>query len=228
MKKKTIIVLDTETLSINQTDKVEMHNNLPYQIGYAVVTPCDGATLLTRNYVIQETFFGMPERMKSAYYAHKIPLYYEAIAKGEMKVEGFFKVMAELHRIVKEYDVCAICAHNARFDVDALNTLCEVLSGYRCALPNVEIWDSMKMVKTFTETKAYTKFCDENKYKTGHRPPRNRMTAEIIYRFISGDNDFVEEHTALEDVKIECEIIFKAYRTHKKMERVLYKKWEEK
>jgi hypothetical protein len=48
------------------------------------------------------------------------------------------------------------------------------------------------------------------------------MTAEILYRFITGNNDFVESHTAFEDTEIEREIVLKAYRTHYKMERVLY------
>ena len=48
------------------------------------------------------------------------------------------------------------------------------------------------------------------------------MTAEILYRFITGNADFVEKHTAFEDTMIEREIVLKAYRTHKKMERILY------
>jgi hypothetical protein len=35
------------------------------------------------------------------------------------------------------------------------------------------------------------------------------MTAEILYRYLSGDNDFEEQHTGLADVMIEKEI-FKA------------------
>ena len=32
-------------------------------------------------------------------------------------------------------------------------------------------------------------------------------TAEILYRYISGNNDFIEAHTALKDAEIEAEIL---------------------
>ena len=117
----------------------------------------------------------------------------------------------------------AIVAHNARFDIDAINATFKWLYGFTCqVLDNMEIWDSMKMAKTFADTPSYRKFCERNEYLTKHKPPRARMTAEILYRFITGNNDFIESHTALEDTQIEREIVLYAYRTHKKMERVLY------
>jgi hypothetical protein len=49
-----------------------------------------------------------------------------------------------------------------------------------------------------------------------------RLTAEIIYRFISGDENFIEEHKGLDDVLIEKEILAYCYRKHKKMNPRLY------
>lgn len=39
-----------------------------------------------------------------------------------------------------------------------------------------------------------------------------KTSAEMAFRYISSDADFVESHTALEDVNIECEILLKALR----------------
>jgi hypothetical protein len=50
------------------------------------------------------------------------------------------------------------------------------------------------------------------------------MTAEVLYRFITKDNDFVESHTGLEDVMIEKEILAYCYRQHKKMKKELFNK----
>ena len=47
-------------------------------------------------------------------------------------------------------------------------------------------------------------FCTENGYVLKNGSPR--LTAEILYRYISGQNDFEEEHTGLADVMIEKEI----------------------
>jgi hypothetical protein len=49
-----------------------------------------------------------------------------------------------------------------------------------------------------------------------------RFTAEILFRFISKDNTFVESHTGLEDVMIEKEILAYCFKQHKKMERHLW------
>ena len=56
------------------------------------------------------------------------------------------------------------------------------------------------------DDEAYKKFCIENQYLTGNNQPK--MTAEVLYRYITGKNDFDESHTALEDVRIEKLIYF--------------------
>ena len=59
---------------------------------------------------------------------------------------------------------------------------------------------------------------------TNHKTPRVRLTAEILYRYISGQHDFDESHTGLEDVLIETVIMAHCFRQHKKMEKRLFSK----
>ena len=42
---------------------------------------------------------------------------------------------------------------------------------------------------------------------TKHKTPRPRENAETLYAFLTNDPTYVEEHTALEDSKIELEIL---------------------
>jgi hypothetical protein len=56
----------------------------------------------------------------------------------------------------------------------------------------------------FKKDENYKPWCVEHGYMTANNQPR--LTAEIVYRYITGDNDFTESHTGLEDVKIETEI----------------------
>ena len=72
---------------------------------------------------------------------------------------------------------------------------------------------------TIVKQKSYIKFCEENGYMTKHKNPKPRATAEILYRYITGNNDFEESHTALEDVLIEKDIFVQCERQHKKMRR---------
>ena len=226
MKKNYAIVMDTETCNIIKTDKVAPGNNLAYDIGFSVVCPSTGEIVLERSYIVREIFFGEVERMKSAYYADKLPQYFKDIAEGKRVIKSFFEIMNEISDLCDNMNIVAIVAHNARFDVDALNTTARWLTDLYSvrALPqSVEIWDTMQMWNA-VKPKGYDKWCAENGYMTKHKPPRSRLTAEIIYRFITMDIEFVESHTALEDVQIEREIMFRAFRMHKSIKevRVLY------
>ena len=71
---------------------------------------------------------------------------------------------------------------------------------------------------------TYRRFCEENGFMTKHKTPQPQFTAEVLYRFISGNVDFIEEHTGLEDVLIETEILKYCKRQHKSMKYVLHEK----
>ena len=68
---------------------------------------------------------------------------------------------------------------------------------------------------TIVKQKLYIKFCEEHGFCQKNGKPR--ATAEILYRYITNDIEFEEEHTGLADVLIEKEIFAKCMRQHKKM-----------
>ena len=57
---------------------------------------------------------------------------------------------------------------------------------------------------------------------TNHATPRPRLTTEVLYRYITGDLQFEESHTGLEDVMIEKDILAYCFRQHKKMNRLCF------
>jgi hypothetical protein len=226
--RNTLMVVDSETCNVTPTDAVKPGNNLTYNVGYTLLTPSTGETFHAKQYAISEIMFGERDRMTSCYYADKLPRYYDQIGVNSCAVRSFFDVMNEIEQVCREYNVTAIVAHNARFDVDALNTTAAWLTGgeIRRALPQwLEIWDSLKMSRAiFGKMPTYRKFCEDNGFLTKHRVPQARMTAEVLYRFLTKDLDFAEDHMALEDVMIEAAIIMACYRSHKALKdhRVLY------
>lgn len=205
------IVFDTETCN-------NMDNPLMYDLGFAVVDKM-GNVYAHFSFVIYEVFFGMSELMKSAYYSNKLPQYYEDIENGNRKIVTLFTAKKIFNEVCKEYNVRAIIAHNARFDYKSTNGTQRYItkSKYRFFLPyGIELWDTMKMAKdTIAKQKSYIRFCEENNYLT--KNGKVRVTAEILYKYISGNNDFIESHTGLEDVMIEKEIFSKCMAQHKKM-----------
>jgi len=228
MKKTLLCVLDTETCNIRSCDKVLPGNNLTYNVGFTLLWPSTGETFHSRQYAISEVMFGERDRMASCYYADKLPRYYDQIGENACTVKSFFDVMNEITQVCRDYGVTAIVAHNARFDVDALNTTAAWLTDgliHRALPQELEIWDSLKMSRAiFGKMPTYRKFCEDNGFLTKHRVPQVRLTAEILYRFLTQNLDFSEDHMALEDVLIEAAIILACYRSHKKLTdcRVLY------
>lgn len=200
-----LIVLDTET-----TNSIE--EPLAYDIGWAVVTE-DGEVLKTESYAVAEIFLDK-ELMQVAYFAEKIPQYWEEIKNGNRKLARLSTIFKSLYADTRAYEVKEIYAHNARFDDLSLKLTQRFISGskYRYFLPyGVKMCDTLKMSReAFGKDPEYRAFCNENNYKT----PRGqrKMTAEVLYRFISGQNDFEEVHKGLDDVLIEKEILIECRR----------------
>lgn len=226
--KKYLIGLDTETCNgIMVDDKLDLNCSLVYDLGWAVVDK-KGNVFKTQSYVIFETFVGMKDVMQSAYYAEKIPQYWDDIKNGKRQLVTFHTARKALLADMKEYKTNVVFAHNAGFDLRALNNTYRYItkSKYRYFFKwGTEIWDTLKMARdTICKQKSYRSWCERNGYMTKHKVPQTRATAEIIYRYITGDENFDESHTGLEDVLIEKDILAHCFKQHKKMRKKLYEK----
>ena len=219
------ICLDTETANTIDNDGVlDMTNVLFYDLGFQVVDSHGRTYGKKFSFVNSDIFLHEKELMQSAYYAKKIPQYWKDIWAGKRKVATTAEIRKVLCEIVKEYDCKFVCAHNARFDCNALNNTQRWVtkSKFRYFLPyGLEWWDTLKMARSVMgKMPTYRKFCEENGYLT--KNGQLRFTAEICYRFITKDNNFVESHTGLEDVEIETEILRYCHRQHKSMKKKLW------
>lgn len=222
-RKKYFMVLDTETCPIDRDIKeVNPDNMLVYDIGYCVVDK-KGNVYREGSYIVSEIFFGEYEtKMQSSYYANKIPNYFKDIAKGERVVKTWSQISFILRKVIEEYNIKVVVAHNAKFDFGTLCNTKKYLEEYPM-LPYIEWWDSLKIARSVLENmKTYKDFCINNGYVTKNK--KLRYTAEIIYRYINKNNDFKESHTAKEDTLIEKDILAYCLKQHKKMEKLLFNK----
>ena len=196
------IVLDTETANT-------LEQPLCYDIGWAVVDEnCE--VLKAESYAVAEIFLDK-ELMTSAYYAEKLPKYWDDIKAGNRKLARLATVLKTLREDITAYGVTEIYAHNARFD-DLSTKLSErylTASKYRYFFPkSVTICDTLKMARaTFGKDENYIKFCFDNGFVTKHKQPRARLTAEVLHRYLTNDLTFEEEHQGLADVLIEKGIL---------------------
>lgn len=222
MQKKFILVFDLESCPINKAIKgVDAHNMLAYDLGYRIID-LKGKVYIERSYVIANTFLGEEEKMKSAYYAEKLPQYKKDIIEGKRKLRTWEEVRKALRSDIEKYKVNVICAHNAYFDYTCINTTKKYFDKDYMLPYGIEWWDSLKMVRsTIATTKKYKKFCIDNGLLT-EKTKQPKTTAEVVYKYITQNLDFKESHTGLEDTQIESEIILACYKTHKKMNRKLW------
>ncbi len=201
-----------------------MSNVLVYDCGWAVVDT-KGNLYETASYVNRDIFVHERDLMQTAYYAWKIPRYVEEIKEGSRIMADQYDIRQAMLEVIKKYGIKEVAAHNARFDYNALNITQRYVtaSRFRYWFPfdSVEIWDTMKMAQdVICIMPTYKKFCKDNGYLLANGAPRK--TAEILYRFISGDTTFEESHTGLEDVLIEAQIMWYCLRQHKPMRRALF------
>lgn len=224
-----IIMTDTETCNTicDDNGRLDMSNVFIYDIGWEV-TDKRGNLYESKSYIVKEIFFGEKELMNSAYYADKIPQYLEDIAQGKRVVASYYDIRKDFLDTMKRYNTKTVAAHNMRFDNNATAITQRWLtkSKFRFFFPyGTELWDTMKMANdVIATTPSYKKFCMENGYVTKHKKPRARVTAEILYRYITRNLDFVEEHKGLEDVDIERQIMAYCFAKHKPMAKRLGEK----
>ena len=217
------IVLDTETCPLEQIDEVTPWNMFVYDIGWAIVDK-RGNVYKTQSFINADIFLDEKELMKSAYYSEKIPKYWEDIKSGIRQLRSFYNIKKQLLGDIAEYGVKEIYAHNMRFDYGSLQNTQRWLtkSKYRYFFPKeIEICDTLKMARqVLKDSKMYRVWCEQNGYITKNN--QCRFSAEVLYRYITGNDDFIESHTGLEDVMIEKDILAYCYSRHKKMVRQLW------
>ena len=211
-RKKYYMILDVETA--NSTDDA-----LVYDIGYTIVDR-KGKVYEEKSYVIYDIFVLEKELMQSAYYAEKIPLYEEKLKEGKAVMKNLQTVMWEIRKKIKDYKITKVGAYNASFDYRALNTTLRYTtkSKYRYFLPyGVQMFCIWHMACQLIMTQKYYFHFAETHNLFSEKG--NLITnAEVCYRYLIGDINFEEEHTGLEDVKIEREIFNRILRQKKKVD----------
>lgn len=206
--------MDCETAETTplENGQLDVKNGQAYDLGLAVIN--DDLELVEEiSLVNEDVFFRMPQSMESAYYAEKMPQYLVGMRMGNHKIVDTWQMYRIFHKLCQKYDITAVVAHNAYFDVNVLNATMRYQTKSRCRwfLPwNIEVIDTLKLARnTFGKDPQYVTWCKENGYMTKHSTPRPRLTAEILYRYITQDQEFEESHTGLKDVTIEREIFRK-------------------
>lgn len=228
-RKRYFCVFDTETTRI-ATDK---NNDKPliYDLGFAI---CDknGEIYESYNFMVQNIYYS--ELMENAFFADRRPWYDEQIANGVIPVRSFGQILYNMNKVMSRYPNMTLCAYNLDFDLRALKATAALTRqpNYKGTVQSLftvkfelqDIW-GLAVESIYLPQKGYKRFIDKFDFYT---PKGNPQTgAEIGYRYIVKDSEFIEDHTALSDVYIEVEILSHALRQKKKYSKgILPKPWK--
>ena len=205
-----ILVVDTETANM-------VAQPIPYDFGYAIVNLETKQILLRRSFVVAEIFLDK-EMMSSAYYAQKCPKYWEDIKSGKRELKRVLSIRKQILADMKDFQVKDVYAYNMGFDKRSANNGVRYITGssVRWFFPyGTEFHCIWNMACTsILRSKWYIRYAEEHNLIS---EKGNLLTsAEACYKYITKNEDFAEDHTGLEDVMIETEILFKILKSRMK------------
>ena len=190
-----ICVFDTETTSLDKP--------FCYNIGYIIINTDSWESIVKRSFVVEQIWHNLP-LFQSAYYADKRPLYVAEMRGRTTIMDKFGYICSQMRRDFKQYGVQFAYAYNSAFDEKVFEFNCD---WYKCINPfdDVNIYDIRGFAHKFLVNEAYKDFCEHYEYFT--ETGNYSTTAETVYRYVSGNTDFIEAHTALNDAEIESAIL---------------------
>lgn len=193
---ETVVIFDTETTSLEKP--------YCYNIGYVIVDPSNWQVLEENDFVVEQIWHNLA-LFNTAYYANKRPLYVSRMRARSVVMDKFGYICQKMVRDFRKYNVVGAYAYNSNFDDKVFSFNCD---WFRCVNPfdNIPIYDIRGYAHHFicngsnfyNWCEENTRFSDSGNYST---------TAETVYQYLTDDTDFSEEHTALNDSRIETEIL---------------------
>lgn len=207
-KKKKFMVLDVEGQATCQ----------PYDIGY-IIGDKEGNVKRRRSFALLEFMPINAEHSKKIEVCKLMTsVNHEAILLDKNQIkwkkvtrEQFIKIFFQ---DIEDFDIGEIWAANVKFDKGSLSRLLTNEEyGFLCK--KVEFMDILEAItQTRLLTQKYLKFCKENKFLTDKGNFQYKV--EVVYRYLTNNVNFVEEHTGLSDVMVEYDILRVAMKSGKK------------
>lgn len=189
------LTLDTETINIEKA--------FTYNIGW-VIRSTNGDILTQKDYIVKQVWENKP-LFETAFYALKKQLYIGDLRSRKSKIKHYGFIMLDLLKDLERYDIKYCYAFNSPFDTKVINFNCE---WYKCTNPLDyigELLDIRALINNIIFSPEYKKFCVDNKLITTNG--NLSVNAETVYKFVTGNAEFVERHTALADSLIESDIL---------------------
>ena len=202
-----VIIFDTETAPTIASAGIDAKTSLVYDLGWCVLNTKSGEIVDSHSITINDTFSNAI-LMQNAYYSAKLPQYFERMRNGYSSSMPLREARAIFADDVKKYNVRQAWAYNCKFDYQALNNSVEVYSNgyvkhfFPFGLKICDLWAWAG--NSICATQKFVRWCASHGFMSAKGNPKT--SAEVVYAYLNDRPDYIEEHTALEDAKIEAAI----------------------
>lgn len=183
-----------------------------YDFGACVM---DDQGMIIKEYraLVSEVWHGMADKMATAYYAEKLPLYYMEQARGSVEVLPLCVIRSDVLEMINDYSIKQAWAFNASYDRDALNLTTNAISNGLLFnfMPDHVSWYCIHTLacSKVCNTKKYFRWAYDHQAQAVKPDTQNLATnAQVVYQFLTDNPCFIEEHTALADARIETLILW--------------------
>ena len=228
-RKNFLMVLDTETTGLDKIPALAFP--IIYDIGW-ILGDKNGNILIEREFIVQEVFYN--PIMQNAYYGNKMPQYTARVNKADILVKPFQEIIDLMNKDFNLVKKNTLLAYNLNFDLRALRSTaiyCHMLDrGEKdwtklfTVTPQIQdIW-SLAVETILRKKWDFIEFVENNGLFTEGGNPKT--SAEVVYKFLTGDTEYEECHTALEDCRIEYDIAITALKTKREYTKgILHNPW---
>lgn len=205
MSKEKFIVLDCEGMSAN----------CPYNIGF-IIADKHGKIYKKYSFAILENIYSnvqqsirtkQAEEMTEKNVKEILRDFNKSRRKRKYEFISNENFIILFLKLIKRFKIKKLFAYNVTFDKTCLKYIFE--NRFNELEKLIEFCDIIPLILySKLLTKEYCQWCIENKYITAKGNIQTK--AEVVYRYLTKDLTFKEEHTGLADVYIEYTILLKA------------------
>lgn len=206
MRAKNFLTLDTEATGLYDDARC-------FDLGYVISNR--RGVILERRFLVEEILTDRAimlgamhskewrSMMGGKLFTHYIP----DLNAGRVSLTPWREIVATLRDDMRSHNVDVFTAYNLDYDARILRQTNRAIVGHGKVLdyrPDLlDLW--LFSCVTVCNRPTYHTLADARGWRSN--AGNVRTNAEKVYAYLSGDFDFIEEHTALEDARIETEIL---------------------
>ena len=189
-------------IALFDTETIGLENKLVYDLALGIYDTETKEIVKTESWAIQETL-EIPNIQNIAFFGENVK-----ILQQEGKYIPFQKAKEHFNSLLFLYGVTEITAFNIHFDINAINeTLAYCNIGNKFLERYYDFFCLRELaMKTLARSIEYRTIATTNKWFTASGKYIS-TTAESMIKFITGDNQFKQNHSALDDVLCELKIL---------------------